>query len=374
VSAPAQIPATLARRLPAFPWDSLSAAAARARAHPGGIIDLSVGTPVDPVPAVVQSALAAAADSPGYPATAGTPALRDAAAGWLARRHGVTVSPSAVLPVIGTKEFIAWLPTLLGCGPGDLVVHPELAYPTYDVGARLAGARPVPADGLTALGPAPVALAWLNSPANPTGRVLPTSHLSKVVGWARERGAVVASDECYIELGWEAEPLSVLHPDVCGGSHAGLLAVHSLSKRSNLAGYRAGFVTGDPALIAELLEIRKHAGMMVPAPVQAAMTAALSDDLHAQEQRARYEARRSRLRPPLEAAGWAVSHSEAGLYLWASHPDLDCRASVDRLAGLGILVAPGEIYGPGGARHVRVALTATDERIDAAVARLAALG
>jgi succinyldiaminopimelate transaminase len=373
VSAPVQIPATLAGRLPAFPWDSLSAAAARARAHPGGIVDLSVGTPVDPVPAVVQAALAGASDSPGYPATAGTAALRAAAASWLARQHGVAVSPDAVLPVIGSKEFIAWLPTLLGCGPGDVIVHPELAYPTYDAGARLAGAQPVPADGLTALGPAPVSLVWLNSPSNPTGRVLPAGHLRKVVSWARERGTIVASDECYIELGWEAEPLSVLHPDVCGGSHAGLLAVHSLSKRSNLAGYRAGFVTGDPALIAQLLEIRKHAGMMVSAPVQAAMTAALSDDAHAVQQRSRYAARRALLWPALEAAGWAVSHSEAGLYLWASHRDLDCRASVDRLAGLGILVAPGEIYGPAGARHIRVALTATDERIDAAITRLAAL-
>jgi succinyldiaminopimelate transaminase len=361
---------TLAARLPAFPWDTLAPAAQVARAHPSGIVDLSVGTPVDPVPAVVQAALTAAADSPGYPTTAGTAALRSAAAAWLARRHGVTVDSSAILPVIGTKEFIAWLPTLLGCGPGDIVSYPELAYPTYDVGARLAGARPVASDGLSGFGPERVRLAWLNSPSNPTGKVLPAEHLRKVVAWARERGTVVASDECYIELGWEAEPLSVLHPEVCGGSHVGLLAVHSLSKRSNLAGYRAGFVTGDPSLVAELLEVRKHAGMMVPAPVQAAMAAALSDDAHAEEQRARYAARRARLRPPLEAAGWAVTDSEAGLYLWAAHPDLDCWGSVGQLADLGILAAPGDFYGPAGVRHVRVALTATDERIDAAVSRL----
>jgi succinyldiaminopimelate transaminase len=361
---------TLAARLPEFPWDALAPAAQQARAHPGGIVDLSVGTPVDPVPDVVRAALAAAADSPGYPATAGTAALRSAAAGWLARRHNVAVEPDAILPVIGTKELIAWLPTLLGCGPGDIVVHPELAYPTYDAGARLAGARPVAADGLTGLGPERVRLAWLNSPSNPTGKVLPAEHMRKTVSWARERGTVLASDECYIELGWEVTPLSVLHPEVCDGSHAGLLSVHSLSKRSNLAGYRAGFVAGDQALIAELLEVRKHAGMMVPAPVQAAMTAALADDAHAEEQRARYAGRRARLRPALEAAGWAVTGSEAGLYLWASHPDLDCWASVERLAGLGILVAPGAFYGPAGAGHVRVALTATDERIDAAISRL----
>jgi succinyldiaminopimelate transaminase len=362
--------ATLAARLPVFPWDALAPAADLARAHPGGIVDLSVGTPVDPVPDVVRAALRAADNSPGYPPTAGTAAVREAAAGWLARCHDVNVDPAAVLPVIGTKEFIAWLPTLLGCGVGDVVAHPALAYPTYDVGARLAGARPVPVDGLLSLGPERVRLAWLNSPSNPTGQVLPPDHLRKVVSWGRERGTVIASDECYIELGWDVTPLSVLHPDVCGSSHAGLLAVHSLSKRSNLAGYRAGFVTGDPALVAELLEVRKHAGMIVPAPVQAAMAAALADDVHAAEQRTRYATRRGRLRPALEAAGWTVDHSAAGLYLWAAHPDLDCWASVQRLAEAGILVAPGEIYGPAGVRHIRVALTATDERIDVAVARL----
>jgi succinyldiaminopimelate transaminase len=369
-SATAQRPATLAARLPAFPWDTLGPAAELARAHPGGIVDLSVGTPVDPVPDLVRAALRAADDSPGYPPTAGTAALRQAAVGWLGRRHGVTVDPGAVLPVIGTKEFIAWLPTVLGCGPGDVVVHPELAYPTYAVGALLAGAEPVATDGLLALGPQRVRLAWLNSPSNPTGRVLPADHLRKVVSWGRERGTLIASDECYIELGWDTTPVSVLHPDVCAGSHRGLLAVHSLSKRSNLAGYRAGFVTGDPDLVAELLEVRKHAGMIVPAPIQAAMTAALSDDAHADQQRARYAARRDRLRAGLVAAGWDVDASAGGLYLWATHSDLDCWGSVRRLAEAGILVAPGEIYGPGGVRHVRVALTATDERIDAAVTRL----
>jgi succinyldiaminopimelate transaminase len=368
---------TLAARLPRFPWDALEPYRVKALAHPGGIVDLSIGTPVDSVPDVVREALAAASDAPGYPATAGTRALRQAAAGWLARRHQVTVDPDAVLPVIGTKELIAGLPTLLGLGPGDVVVHPELAYPTYDVGARLAGAKPVAADGLVSLGPQlgsePVRLYWLNSPSNPTGRVLPGEHLRKVVAWARERRAVIASDECYISLAFTEHPLSVLHPDVCGGSHQGLLAVHSLSKRSNMAGYRFGFVTGDPALVAELLEIRKHAGMIVPGPVQAAAVAALNDDAHADAQQARYAARRAALLPALEAAGWAVDHSQAGLYLWAAHPGRDCRESVAALAEAGILVAPGSIYGRSGARHVRVALTATDERIAAAAERLAAL-
>ncbi|MEV7808281.1 succinyldiaminopimelate transaminase [Microbispora sp. NPDC088329] len=355
--------------LPDFPWDRLVPYQDLARAHPGGIVDLSVGTPVDPVPPVAREALAAAADSPGYPLTYGTPRLREAAAGWLRRRHGVTVDPADVLPTIGSKELVAWLPTLLGVRPGERVVFPELAYPTYDVGARLVGAEPYATDGLLALGPERVPLVWVNSPSNPTGRVLPAEHLRKVVAWARERGAVVASDECYIELGWEEHPVSVLHPDVCEGSHENLLAVHSLSKRSNFAGYRAGFVAGDPRLVRRLLEVRKHAGMMMPAPVQAATAAVLDDDAHADEQRERYARRRSVLRPALERAGWRVEHSAAGLYLWATN-GTGCWDQVRALAERGILVAPGEFYGDAGRGHVRIAVTATDERVDAAVSRL----
>ncbi len=332
-----------------------------------------MGTPVDPVPSVVSDALTSAAQAPGYPTTHGTARLREAATGWLARRHGVRADPDAVLPVIGTKEFVAGLPALLGCGPGDTVVYPSLAYPTYEVGARLAGAVPVAADGLAALGPQRVSLVWVNSPSNPTGRVLPAAHLRKMVNWARERGTVLASDECYLDLGWDCQPVSVLHPDVCERPGAGVLAIYSLSKRSNMAGYRAGFVTGDPALVAELLAVRRHAGMMVPAPVQAAMAAALDDDDHADEQRARYAARRARLRAALASAGWLTEHSQAGLYLWATRPGLDGWGSVKMLADAGILVVPGEFYGPAGRDHIRVALTATDDRIAAAETRLRSL-
>jgi len=363
---------TLASRLPAYSWDRIAPLREKASSHPDGAVDLSIGTPVDPVPDVIRDALAGGANAPGYPATWGTEGLRAAAAGWLARTQGVSVSPGDVLPVIGTKEFIAWLPVMLGLGPGDVMVHPELAYPTYDIGARLAGATAVASDSLLSLGPSRVRLVWVNSPSNPTGRVLPVEHLRKVVSWARERGAVVASDECYLTLGWEAAPVSVLHPSVCGGSFDGVLAVHSLSKRSNLAGYRAGFVCGDPGLVAGLLAVRKQAGMMVPGPVQAAMTAALEDDSHAEVQRGRYAARRSALREAFAGAGWTVDHSEAGLYLWVTHPGLDCWSAAEVLAAQGgILVAPGSLYGPGGSRHVRVALTATDERVAAAVSRLA---
>jgi succinyldiaminopimelate transaminase len=357
-------------QLPDFPWDTLADVSARARAHPEGIVNLSVGTPVDPVPAVIQEALTGAAWIPGYPTTHGTAALRQAAVDALSRRHGVHVDVEAVLPTIGSKELVAWLPTLLGMGAGDLAVIPPLAYPTYEVGARLAGADILRTDSTVAAGPARPKLVWLNSPSNPTGRVLPVEHLRKVVEWGRSCGAVVVSDECYLTLGWEAEPVSILHPSVSGGSHDGLLAVHSLSKSSCLAGYRAGYVTGDPTLVSRLLAVRKHAGMIVPHPVQAAMTAALSDDAHVAEQKTRYAARRAVLRTALTDAGFTIDHSEAGLYLWATRGE-DAWATVDWLAARGILVAPGTFYGPTGDKHVRVALTATDERVEAAAKRLA---
>lgn len=358
--------------LPEFPWDRLAGAARRAAEYPAGAVDLSVGTPVDPVPELLRCALLSGAAQPGYPAAHGTPELRQAAVDALARRHGVTgVPPEAVLPTVGSKELVAWLPTLLGLGPSDLVGLPELAYPTYEVGARLAGATAV---RLADDAPAPpgTRLRWLNSPSNPTGDVLPAEVMAGAVVQARQIGAVVASDECYLSLGWDAQPVSVLHPQVCSGDHRGLLAVHSLSKSSNLAGYRAGFVAGDPELVAALLAVRRHAGMMVARPVQQVMAVALSDDAHIAAQRDRYARRRALLWPALDRAGLRVQRSQGGLFLWctAGQP---CWDTVARLAELGVLTAPGEFYGPAGARHVRVSLTAHDEQIAIVVDRLGAL-
>ena len=359
-------------RLPAFPWDRLEPYKATAAAHADGIVDLSVGTPVDPVPELIRQALTDAADSPGYPTVWGTAGLRDALTNWCERRLGaVGLTHRNVLPVVGSKEFVAWLPTQLGLGPGDRVAHPRLAYPTYEVGARLARAASVVYDTPAELDPDGLRLLWLNSPSNPTGRVLDKDELTQAVAWARRHGVLLVSDECYLELGWEADPVSVLHPEVCGGSYEGIVAVHSLSKRSNLAGYRAAFVAGDPAVLGELLEIRKHGGMMVPAPVQAATVAALADDAHVTAQRERYAARRASLRDALAARGFRIEHSEASLYLWATR-DEPCWKTVGDLAGLGVLVAPGDFYGTAGERHVRVALTATDERVAAAARRLSA--
>ena len=364
--------------LPDFPWDTLAPYADIARAHPRGIVDLSVGTPVDPTPPVVRAALLAAANSPGYPTTHGTPALRQAVVDWFARRRGVPgLDPVAVLPTIGSKELVAFLPALLGLGVGDVVVHPRTAYPTYDVGARLAGATPLPADDVATWDRENVRLVWLNSPGNPDGTVRSVDELRAVVAAAQARGAVVASDECYAELAWE-EPWasagvpSLLDPRVTGGDLTGLLALYSLSKQSNLAGYRAAFVAGDPALVAALLETRKHAGMIMPGPVQAAMTVALRDDAHVSEQRERYRNRRVRLLGALGAAGLEVDGSQAGLYLWArpAGAPQDCWTTVADFAALGILVAPGAFYGRAAAGHVRVALTAPDERVGEAAARL----
>jgi succinyldiaminopimelate transaminase len=320
----------------------------------------------------VQRALADAADAPGYPLTVGTPALREALVGWVGRRLGAQVTAAHVLPSIGSKELVALLPQLLGLAPGTQVLLPRLAYPTYDAGARLAGCEPVPTDDPTAHDPSRVGLVWLNSPSNPTGQVLPVERLREVVAWGREHDVLVASDECYLELGWEAEPVSVLHPDVCGGRPDGVLAVHSLSKRSNLAGYRAGFAAGDAEAVAVLVEARKNLGLLTPAPVQAALAEALADDDHVAEQRARYARRRALLKPAVEAAGFTVEHSEAGLYVWCTRGE-PCWDTVAALADVGVLVAPGAFYGDDGARHVRLALTVTDEQAEVAAQRLAAL-
>ncbi len=357
----------LSSRLPDFPWDSLRAARELAAAHPDGIVDLSVGTPVDPVPTLARKALADASDAHGYPTVWGTPELRRAIQDYFERRwHSVSLTERHVLPVIGTKELVAWLPSLLGLGPDHSVVYPSLAYPTYEVGALTAGAKPVALDD-PQQAPKDTALIWVNSPSNPTGRIAAIPELRAWVEVARQRGAVLASDECYGELGWEEDPVSVLDPRVNDGDLTGLLAVSSLSKRSNAAGYRMGMVVGDPAIVMELVASRKHLGMMVPTPVQAAMTALLADQEHVEQQRGRYLARRAKLLPALEAAGFSIEHSQGSLYLWATR-DEPCRDSLTWLAERGILVAPGDFYGS--QRHVRVALTATDERIEAAAARL----
>jgi succinyldiaminopimelate transaminase len=360
--------------LPEYPWDAMVPFAQRAAEHPGGLIDLSIGSPVDPTPEVVRRALADATDAHAYPTTVGTPRLREAIVDWFARRRGVDgLRVENVLPTIGSKEFVAWAPYMLGLGGSDVVVHPRAAYPTYAMGAAIADVAALAEDDPQAW-PAETRLVWVNSPGNPDGRVLNVEQLAQRVARARELGAILISDECYAELGWDApwdtQPIpSILDPRVTGGDVSNILCAYSLSKQSNLAGYRAAFVAGDPALIERLLAVRKHAGMMVPAPVQSAVTVALGDDAHVAAQKELYRGRRDALAPALVAAGFTIDGSEAGLYLWLTE-GRDAWDSIGRLADLGILGGPGQFYGDHFPQHIRLSLTATDERIEAAVARL----
>ena len=352
----------MGHKLPDFPWDALAPYGATAKEHPAGIIDLSVGTPVDPTPELIQSALRESANSPSYPVTIGTPELRAAITAWAKANLGAT-GDFAVLPLIGSKEFVAWLPTFL---TAQTVLYPEVAYPTYLVGALLAKAEATTVDIDASQWPT-ADVAWVNSPSNPTGRVHSEAEYRAAIEWSRKTGGVVVSDECYLEFGTNVTPTSILN--FTDGNNKNILAVHSLSKRSNLAGYRGAFVIGDPALIAQILEVRKHAGMMVPLPIQNAMVAALSDSSHVAIQRDRYNARKKTLAPALQAAGFTIDFSDAGLYLWATRNE-DCWTSVAWLASLGILATPGIFYGEKGAQHIRIAMTATDSQIESAAARI----
>jgi len=352
----------LRQKLPDFPWDALAPYGAIAKQHPEGAIDLSVGTPVDPTPEFIQEAFRKASNSPSYPVTVGTPELREAITAWAKNYLGAS-GDFGVLPLIGSKEFVAWLPTFI---EAQSVLYPDVAYPTYLVGSLLAQAEATPVS-LDAASWPEADLAWVNSPSNPTGRVHSEEEFKAAIEWSRKHKSVVVSDECYLEFGDSKKPTSILN--YTGGDNTNILAVHSLSKRSSMAGFRAAFIVGDPALIARILEVRKHAGMMVPLPVQIAMIAALSDEDHVAKQRALYNARRATLIPALSAAGFTIESSEAGLYIWATRNE-NCWDSVSWLAELGIIATPGVFYGELGASHIRIAMTATDAQISQAAARI----
>lgn len=458
--------------LPTFPWDTLADAKRVASQHPDGIVDLSIGTPVDPTPELIQDALIANADAPGYPPVVGTDEVVEAVAEW-ARSRNISVldgasagasSPAGAkaIPTIGSKEMVAWLPLMLGVRPGDRVLFPECAYPTYDIGARLAGAEPVAVGDDPASWP-DAAMVWLNSPGNPNGHVLDVEQLRAIVAWACERNAVVASDECYAALNWDPALIesggvpSLLSDGVCDGDPSNLLVLYSLSKQSNMAGYRAGIMLGDESLMDAAIAVRKHAGMMVSTPVMAAMVAALRDSVSAFEnpaegvagelstlagggagelagcsgsvagdlagyaggvagvnsagrgstagaedvdtgqtvqqastksdteqrpshvsiQRSLYAKRRAKLLKAFASIGLVNDpKSRAGLYLWLrdENNETDALEMVRRLAELGILVAPGNFYGPGNEKFIRVSLSGHDERIDGAVERMSGVG
>jgi len=367
-------------RPPPYPYDRLADALAVAATFPGGAIDLSVGTPVDAPPAVVAEALADSSTARSYPPSIGTPALRRSAAAWLERRFGAVVDPvTEVAACVGSKELVAGVPQWLRLrDPSrDTVLYPAVSYPTYAMGATLAGCRavPVPVDDrwrldLDAVDPADAERAlclWVNTPGNPAGGL---DDLATVAAWGREHDVPVFSDECYIEFTWDGPGRTILRHGT-----EGVVAVHSLSKRSNLAGARVGFYAGDPELVDYLREVRKHAGFMVPGPVQAAAVAAFDDDTHVEVQRERYLRRLQALQKGLAAVGVPVDLPGGAFYLWARAPDGDAWALTRRLAEVaGIVVSPGEFYGPAGSGHIRVAAVADDEQTELAVGRLEAAG
>jgi succinyldiaminopimelate transaminase len=358
-------------RPPPYPYERLDALKALAAASDGGLVDLSIGTPCDPPPPAVVAALARSGAERGYPPSVGTARYREAAAGWMARRLGVDVAPDAVAACVGTKEFVAtaahWL--RLRSPERDTVLYPAVSYPTYAMGATLARCRAVPvARDLSGVDPDDAARAvclWLNSPANPTGAL---ADLGAAAAWGRRHGVPVLSDECYVEFTWHGRRRTILEHGA-----EGVLAVHSLSKRSNLAGIRAGFYAGDRELVRYLSEVRKHAGFLVPGPVQAAAAVALDDDGHVDDQRHRYLERLTFFRDVLAAEGATVELPGGSFYLWAGAPDGDAWGFTRHLAERGgVLVAPGELYGEAPAAHVRVAVVAPLERLRLVADRLAA--
>ncbi|MFV0257029.1 MAG: aminotransferase class I/II-fold pyridoxal phosphate-dependent enzyme [Acidimicrobiales bacterium] len=360
---------------PPYPYDRLAGLEAIAAEHPGGVVDLSIGTPIDPPPAVVVEALASSDTERGYPPSIGTPTFRAACAGWLNRLVGTDLSEAEVRATIGSKEFVAGLPhwLKLRTPERDTVLYPAISYPSYAMGATLAGCRavPVPVDDewrimLDAIDPADAERAlclWVNTPGNPAGGL---DDLGAAARWGRDRDVLVMSDECYVAFTWNGPPRSILEHGT-----EGVVAVHSLSKRSNLAGLRSGFYAGDEEVIHYLSEVRKHAGFMQPGPAQAAAVAALGDETHVEEQRARYQQRLRVARQIVAELGVDAPLPAGGFYLWAPAPGGDAWAFAEELARrAGALVSPGEFYGPQGAAHVRIAVVQPDDRLALAAARV----
>ena len=355
---------------PPYPYDRLEGFKRRADQLPGGVVDLSIGTPCDPPPDVVVEALARSGAERGYPPSIGSPAYREAAVGWMARRLGVTVDAAHVAACVGTKELVAGLPQWLRLRRPDLdtVLYPAISYPSYAMGATLAGGRAVPYVALDEIDPGDAARAlciWVNVPGNPTGAL---GDLGAAAAWGRAHGVPVLSDECYVEFTWEGSPHTILEHGLDG-----VVAVHSLSKRSNLAGARAGFYAGDPELVGYLAEVRKHAGLMVSGPVQSAAVAAWGDDAHVEAQRHLYLTRLDAMVSALGAVGIDATRPDGAFYLWVRAEDADGYSLVARLADEGgALVSPGEFYGSGGAGHVRIAVVQPDDRLALVAERLAA--
>ncbi|HNI34320.1 MAG TPA: pyridoxal phosphate-dependent aminotransferase [Microthrixaceae bacterium] len=364
---------------PPYPYDRLAPIAEIAALHDGGAIELSVGDPCDPPPPAAVAALGGSGRERNYPFSIGGADYRDAAAEWIRRRLGVELGSAKLAACVGTKEFVAGLPHLLRLRRPDLdtVLYPAVSYPSYAMGATLAGCRAVPVAvddhwriDLSTIDPADAQRAlclWVNTPGNPTGGL---DDLDAVAEWGRANDVPVFSDECYVEFTWDGPRRTILTAGA-----AGVVAVHSLSKRSNLAGVRAGFYAGDADLVGYISEVRKHLGIMVPGPVQAAAVAAWSDDAHVDEQATRYRKRLQRLIGQLARLGLHTSMPGGAFYLWVAAPDGDAWALTERLAReVGVVASPGEFYGPAAVGHVRIAAVQPDEKLDLIDRRLEAAG
>jgi aspartate/methionine/tyrosine aminotransferase len=359
---------------PPYPYDRLQPCIEAATRHDGGAIDLSIGTPCDPALQAVVQALSSSDRERGYPPSIGIEPLRAAAAAWMQRRFGVDVPIADIAACVGTKEFVASTAQYLRLRTParDTVLYPAVAYPTYEMSALLSGCRPVPvamdASGgidlasISADDAARALMLWVNSPSNPTGAL---SDLGAAAAWGRRHGVPVFSDECYVEFTWDTRPRTILEHGLDG-----VVAVHSLSKRSNLAGLRVGFYAGDAELVGYLKEVRKHVGLLVPGPAQAAAVLALADDEHVRVQRDVYRRRLYRVSAVLSRwSGLSVSPPPGSFYLWFDAVDGWDFASRLAAAG-GAVVSPGDFYGSGGANNVRVAVVQPDHRIELLATRL----
>lgn len=359
---------------PPYPYERLDGLKKRAERHEGGPIDCSIGTPVDAPPDFVVAELAKGTGARGYPPSIGSPDYRRAAAGWVERRFAVALDIDQVAACVGTKEFVASLAQYLHLRSPDrdTVLYPAVSYPTYAMGATLAGLRAVAVRvengqlDLASIDPADIDRAlvlWSNSPSNPTGEL---DDLEEVAHWGRIHDVLIASDECYAEFTWAGRPRSILEHGLDG-----VLAVHSISKRSNLAGVRAGFYAGDSDIVAFLRLVRQHAGLMVPGPVLSAVALAYQDDEHVEVQRGRYRRRLELLSSALEAAGVDAPFPDGSFYLWCSKQGLDGWDLAGELAdSSGLIVSPGELYGEDGSNFARIAVVQPDERLELAASRL----
>jgi succinyldiaminopimelate transaminase len=359
---------------PPYPYERLDVLKKLADTHEGGPIDCSIGTPVDAPPAAVIEELAKGTGARGYPTSQGSPEYRASAAAWMNRRFGLSLASTDLAACIGTKEFVGNVAGYLHLRSPerDTVLYPSISYPTYAMGATLSGLRSVAVAtkngqlDLDSIDPGDAARAlvlWTNSPSNPTGFL---DDLERAASWGRERGVPVISDECYAEFTWAGRPRTILEHGLDG-----VLALHSVSKRSNLAGIRAGFYAGDEALVTYLRSVRQHAGFMVAAPVQAAVAVAYSDDEHVSAQRERYRSRLSTMSEALRGVGVDAPMPEGAFYLWCSKPGMDGWELAAFLAETSALVvSPGELYGDDGANFVRIAMVQPDERLALAVERL----